>query len=459
MDKHVFVETENKEETGVILNKVSDGKKIEYEIQLDNGETVTVDTSKVKNYKIEDNYITDLNGRKEDFSETPIVRRAITYYNHSASKWQTQNYIDLDNIIVSPMVRINEKTGEFEFALSHRSNASMLKNQQYNGKVWEVPEFSVRKNYSLSEEEIFDKQCHYKYGEEYFGSRKLEDKQTPVSQSFTNQLASFKILLVYYNENSNLNWFPISSLLDCINKNLERPFTSLQTSYALELLYDTYKEQIDKGKKTPFNIQVVESERSIKTKEVSPNKYRFGIEDIILEEDGKKEYDTYATSKNSVQCILTRKINDGQVQIGLSKQQRSPFIAEENFDEYLYEITAGMVEAGENYRHAAVRETKEETGYELKQEKLRHIGGPLIISLATQELSDFYLYEMDNNQQKGDQDLDAQENIEQMEWINLDDLDLEQLHSPLPTKYAILKTMQYYKELERKHNEIVEIQK
>lgn len=407
--------------------------------------------NKLKDYKIETNYITDLNGRKENFSETPLEKKAITYYNSVTGKWQTQNYIELDNIIVSPMVRINEKTGEFEFALLHKANSSMVKNNQYNGQVWEVPTFAVGENDNISEqesEEIFDEQCLRIYEEEYFGSRKLQDGQTPVSQSFTNQLASFKVVLVYYNENSNLDWYPISSLSNCIEKNKREPFMSLQTVYALELMYDMYKEQISNLPKTEFDIHNSREKENIRIKEIWPNKYRFGIEDITYNKNGEKEYDTYATSKNSIQCILTRKNRNGKIQIGLSKQQRSPFIAKDNFDEYLYEGAGGMLETGEGFKTAAARETREETGYDIKEKDLKCLSNPLIISLATQETSAYYLCELNNEVQKRNLILDEQENIGEIEWFDLEKIDLEDLHAPLGTKYIILRTIQYYREIE-----------
>ena len=454
--KHVFVKIEDREEKGSILEELYDIKKTR--VQLENGEIVTVDKENVREFKVEENYETDLNGRVENFSETPLVKKAITYFNPSTGKWQTQNYIVLDNIIVSPMVRKNEETGDFEFALEQKINPSMMKNKQYDGQLLEVPRFIIKKE-NLSHEElekILEKECLSKYGEEYFSNRQLEENYTAVSQSFTNQLANFRVIAVEYNKQSDLSWYSISSLPNCIKMNEQKPFTSLQTAYALELLYDMYKEEIDNMKEMKFSSHNFRTAGEIKTKEVSPNKYRFGIEDIMYEQNGEKQYNTYATSNNSVQCILTRKSTDGLIQIGLSKQQRSPFIEKENFDEYLYEVSAGMVEAGELFEDAAVREAREETGYEIKRENLKHLGGPIIISLATQELSDFYLCEISNEQQDGERKLDEQENIDSMEWFDLDKLDLEELHVPLPTKYAILRASQYYKELERNNEEKTE---
>lgn len=149
-------------------------------------------------------------------------------------------------------------------------------------------------------------------------------------------------------------------------------------------------------------------------------------------------------SENSIECILTRKNDDGSIQIGLSRQKRSPFISDENYDEYLYESVAGMLEDGENAKVATVREVKEETGYDIKVEDLRYLMGPITISLATQENTTFYLCEIDATQKEGAQILDEQEYIEPIKWFDLDGINLEDLHSPLNTKYAILKAREYY---------------
>lgn len=161
-------------------------------------------------------------------------------------------------------------------------------------------------------------------------------------------------------------------------------------------------------------------------------------------------YDSYLKSENSVECILTRRNDDGRIQIGLSRQKRSPFISDENYDEHLYEAVAGMMENGENPEIAAIREVKEETGYNIEKEQLRHLIGPITISLATQENTTFYLCEIGNNQKKGEQSLDEQECIEQIRWFNIDEIDAQNLHAPLNTKYAILRAREYYAKEKKK---------
>lgn len=103
-----------------------------------------------------------------------------------------------------------------------------------------------------------------------------------------------------------------------------------------------------------------------------------------------------------------------------------------------------MMEHGEDSETAAIREVKEETGYDIKREQLRHLMGPITISLATQENTTFYLCEIGNDQKKGKQSLDEQECIEQIRWFNIDEIDLETIHAPLNTKYAILMVREYY---------------
>lgn len=272
--KHILVEINGKSKSAVILEEILDGNIRKYKVGLDEGGELIVDETKVSNYRLDSNYETDLNGRKPDFTETPLERKAVEYYNPLTGKWQMQNYVQMDNMIVSPMLRINEKTGKVEFALVHKSNASMMHNKNYNGQVWETPVFSMRQNSNLSKEEmekIFEEQCMSKYGEEYLGSRKLEDKPTAISQSFTHQLALFRIVLVYYNENSELNWYPIESMEDFLTKNKEKAISSLQTVYAFEVLQSIYGNKIS-GEKRKFDITDEFQATNIEQKEVLPKR-------------------------------------------------------------------------------------------------------------------------------------------------------------------------------------------
>lgn len=276
MDKHVLIEINGDTKPAVILEEILDGKTLKYRVRLDEGKELIVNKERVSKYIIDTNYETDLNGRKIDFSETPLQRKSVTYYNPLTGKWQNQNYVELDNIIVSPMLRINEKTGKVEFALEHKLNAAMMKNENYNGQVWETPVFSITEDVKLSKEEverILEEQCMSKYGEEYLGSRKLEDTPTPISQSFTHQLALFRIVLVYYNKDSELNWYPIDSLQDFMEENRKSPFTSLQTAYAFEMLQSTYGKKIGDGKsKFDVNRNFQPNTNNIETREVLPKR-------------------------------------------------------------------------------------------------------------------------------------------------------------------------------------------
>ena len=132
--------------------------------------------------------------------------------------------------------------------------------------------------------------------------------------------------------------------------------------------------------------------------------------------------------------------------IGLSKQQRSPFVTRDGTDEYFYEFVGGMIEDGETSEAAARRETKEETGIVVDRIKLTHIEDLTLVSKGAAEYGDFYLCEIPEQIECHDSELDAEENIEEIEWFDLYEIDLEKTRIPLSTKYIIEKTRLYYSE-------------
>lgn len=150
----------------------------------------------------------------------------------------------------------------------------------------------------------------------------------------------------------------------------------------------------------------------------------------------------YATTKNSIQCILT-KIENGEVKIGLSKQQRSPFIARKDVDEYFYETPAGLVENGELLNFAAQREAFEETGIQINGKMIK-LCSKLLLSYATEEMIEFYLTELEKNYVQTKQKLDEMENILEIEWFELKTLDVDKIHSPLTTKIPIIMSRWFY---------------
>ena len=396
-------------------------------------------------------YESTLNGRVPNDGMKINGIEKITYYNPLAKKNQTQSYLDMDDIIVTLILRKN-KEGKYQFAMEYKyvpaAERTML----------ELPVISTMQNTASYDgetiEDLLETGLIDNYGIDMIGYRKIDGTATPVSQSFTNQKAT--AVLAYTrqeeSENNNLEWFDISSLKDYLTNYVR--FSSLQTAYVMQSFYEQFQDK-EELQDTPTKFEV--DQDKINTEEpfekhhnIMEHKYRFGVDFFSNEERNVEEGPDaeIGLSKNSVQCIMTRKI-DGKIYVGLSKQQRSPFIATKNFDEYLYEIAAGMVEPGESYEEAAKRETIEETGIDIEKQKLTYIGTQLL-STVTQEESAFYICEVSENSNYGEQNLDSDENISQIEWVPADEINLEKLNAPLPTKYAILKAREYFsKEKER----------
>ena len=399
----------------------------------------------MSDYKKENVYGSILNGRVPNDGMKINGIEKITYYNPATQKNQTQSYLDMDDIIIPFILRKNAE-GKYEFAMEYKyipaagktmlelpAISSMQNRDQYDGEQIE----------DLLEVGLIDN-----YGIDMIGYRDLDSDATPVSQSFTNQ--KVRAVLVYTkqeeSENNNLEWFDISSLKNYLANYVG--LSSLQTAYVMQSFYEQFqnKEELQ-GNPTSFKYdpdKINSREPFERHHNIMEHKYRFGV-DFFSNEERKEEEAPDAEiglSKNSVQCIMTRVI-DGKICVGLSKQQRSPFIATENFDEYLYEIVAGMVEPGESYEEAAKREAIEETGIDIDKQKLSYLGTQLL-STATQEESAFYLCEVSDKSNYGKQNLDSDENISKIEWFPIDDINLSKLHAPLPTKFAILKAREYF---------------
>ncbi len=415
-------------------------------------------------------YGTILNGRVdlEHDAKNPLARREIRYYNPKGidkktgerGVMQSQNYLEMQDVIVPVIVR--ENNGVLEFAMQYESIPAI------NKVTLELPDcpFFDTKHGQYTDEEV-EQVLHERMqslGLSMQVYSYLDSGETAVSQSFTDQQAKFvKVFVEQVEDNPELQWFPITSLESYLNTIGEN--SSLQTKYALQLFYNQYKEQLSKKQPTSleFDTSVVGQEGGwIDKKNIMEHKYRFGIELADKESELENENSQipnfgttaeYGLSKDSAQCLVIRKSANG-IKIGLSKQQRSPFIERDGVDEYFYEAAAGMrefkkdeegnvTEELESLEETAIREAAEETGVDKKKGKLIHIAPPTILSKTTQEYSDFYLFEMD-----GDvftkQSLDEQENIDEIEWFDLDTIDLSSLHAPLPTKFLIAKAREFY---------------
>lgn len=404
-------------------------------------------------------YSSILNGRvdlKND-AKNPLARKEVRYFNPKGiykktgeqGVMQSQNYLEMQDLIVPVILR--ENNGTLEFAMQYEYIPATNK---VNLELPDCPFFYEKKS-QYSDLQVCDAldERMKSMGLAMQVYAYLDRSETAVSQSFTDQQAKFVKVFVEttQEENEKLQWFPITSLenyLATIGEN-----SSLQTKYALQLFYEQYKKQLSQKEARPFIYdETIVGEKTGKwqdKKNIMEHKYRFGIE--LAENDSKEDddlipdygkYAEYGQSKNSVQCLMVRKTAHG-IKIGLSKQQRSPFVEREGVDEYFYEAVAGMLEEGETYQEAAKRESLEEAGVEFAGGRLIHLSSPAILSKATEEYSDFYMYEMKKSIIQAQQ-LDEQENIEGIEWFDLEEIDLEKLHAPLPTKYLIAKAKEFY---------------
>ena len=415
---------------------------------------------KEKNYKKEiiNESITNGYFDNENSAMCPERRSTVTYINPKTGKQQTQNYLEMQDLVVPVIVKRDKNTGDLLFAMQYESIPSSI----YNAQL-ELPDcpFFNKKSDSYTNEEVI--QCIDKkmtsLGLEMRGYRYLDSSSTAINQSITDQM--MKTVCVYVedeNEKTNNNglvWYHISSLEDYLfNKQNDNSteYSSLQTKYALRLFYETYKNDIKKYPPTKFNYGLEKLNREthqwLNIKNVMKRQYRFG-EDLTERQSNNEKIKDFGkvaemgTSKNSVECLVVKKEGE-KISIGLSRQQRSPFIAREGIDEFFYEEVGGMLEEGEDYQTALKREVPEETGIEIKNGKIIFLSNPVLLSKGTQECSAFYIYEMDRSDTQSNLCLDEQESIDAIEWFDLNKIDLNKLHAPLPTKYAILMAKQYY---------------
>lgn len=406
-----------------------------------------------KNFKSEPVYETIVNGRV-NFSRSGknlLERRKTTYLNSKTGKMQTQNYFYMEDIVVPVILRRNEND-QLEFAMIYEYIPAV------NKVFLELPEcpfFNEKKSHYDNKEvsDVVDRGL-LDMGLDMEGFRYLDSSETAVSQSFTDQQAKFVAVHVkQFAENKELQWFPISSISDFFARIGDN--SSLQTKYALQLFLTKYKNEILKLEPTAFNFNTEIVGKPIgdwkDKKNIMEHKYRFGIE--LSENDNPENQDDqipdlgqvseYGLSKNSSNCLIVKRAN-GKLMVGLSKQQRSPFIDRDDIDEYFYEFVGGMVEDGESTLEAAKRETAEETGVNIRNLNIIHIETPTLASKSSAEYGDFYLCEIQDDTQIDDLSLDEQENISRMEWFDLYGIDLEKMQIPLGTKYIIEKTRDYY---------------
>ena len=406
-------------------------------------------------------------------------RHQISYINPRTGKKQTQNYLDMNDIVI-PIIIKKGKDGQIYFAMEMTYIAAAKMNSL------ELPSIGMQEQKeSYSDLDILTSVTNLtdmlQLSQTNGNINYLSSNYDPVSQSFTNQTAKIVELGVKNEQgDKRLNWFPVSCLQDILSRD-DIPM-SIQTKYALLLFADKHKAEITKLNQTPKDITLTEQEKSEIEQEkfdtnsndkiIMPHKYRFGVaekeipgniqnargiglldyaSDTIEDNTNgiSKETSVYGMSKNSIQCVL-RRVHNGKVQVGLMPQHRSPFITKEKIDEVFIETPAGMIEeidynntdsdniAGKN---AAIREVREEAKIDISPDWLESLSQDLLLSQGTAEFSKFYMVKLPENYKTlEEENQDEQEAIGKIIWYDLDTLDIDKLHAPMPTKIALLMT-------------------
>ncbi len=362
----------------------------------------------IANYKkIEEVYKND--GFEENHEE-PIRQNRITYPDPSATteKDATQNYVDYLDLAVVILVRANEN-GQMEFGLIEKPSPAFMtdKNDEFNGMFLEAPAFVLPGKGKLPENigEIL-KDHISKMGLTMHRFSDLDTTGTSVCQSFTNQDAYFFVASIDEKEqdkNSNIHWFPMSSLESYINMqrwndkeiNKENLHSTLQTQYPLMLLSEKYKEQLQKIPATEFKLdKPVAKPILIKKDSVIPQGYRFSIEGAWYypsENDPSTiEYSTFLNAQakgkeqaRAANCLL---MAEDLSTIDLRDQFRSPYL--EGGYPYKRETSGGLVEKNEPDKKAATRELAEEYG--ISTDDACPLTGPVAATYLNNEVTVIY---------------------------------------------------------------------
>lgn len=416
-------------------------------------------------------------------------RHSINYTNPRTGKTQTQNYLDMNDIVV-PLLIKKGSDGQIYFAMEYTYIPA--RKQIY----LELPSIGMEEEKdSYSDSDILTTVTNLtdilQLTPTNGNINNLSTNYEPVSQSFINQTAKILELGVKNEQgDKRIHWFPISCLHDMLSRT-DIPM-SLQTKYALLLFADKHKSEIAKidETKADVDLDLLSSNKSFGSKDddevIWPHKYRFGVakektsgdiqdlkgigkidyasENIEDDFDGvSKETSVYGMSKNSIQCVITR-INNGKVQVGLMPQHRSPFVAKEKIKEIFIETPAGMIDendynntnsdeiAGKN---AAVREVAEEAKIKIFPNWLIQLSQDLLLSHGAEELSKFYLVKLPKKyEQLEEEKQDEQEAIGKLQWYDIDTLDIDNLHAPMPTKISLLMARNYLQREKEKENAI-----
>ncbi len=401
-------------------------------------------------------------------------RKQITYINAIKNKEQTQNYIDMNDIVVPILIK-KGNDGQIYFALEY---TYIPARKQIFIELPSIGFETKKENYHKQDIDnaVTELTNMFQLSQTNGNINSLSSNFDPVSASFTNQTSKFVELGVRNEQgDKRLHWFPVSCLQDILSRDLPM---SLQTKYALLLFQQKHKKELKDIKQTTANIdeELLNSTKKYGDKNkdaiIWPHKHRFGvaqektpgkIQDLmgIGKIDYTEEDAVYGLSKDSIQCVIARKYN-GKIQVGLSSQLRSPFISKKEIDATFLEIVGGGIEAedsedttSENEKciNAAIRETAEETGIKVPSENVIKLSQDLLYSHGTEEMTKFYLAIVPSNYTQNEQKLDDQEVIGKIQWFDLDSLDIDKLHSPIAKKAGLIMAKNYFeKEKERENN-------
>lgn len=287
----------------------------------------------------------------------------------------------------------------------------------------------------------------HKAGFNLKNSKFLDSAKTPVCQSFSNQLANFMVLEVEKtdsNKKDNLNWVNLKYAESFLNFQQEKSdcVSSGATIYAFlafvnqshqnRELFQTVSEEIKLEKSR------AQRDRIVRQKDIFMKSPRFQVVEVETQK-GKKE--VIAKTKNSVGAIYYKR-EDGKVMIGLQSQVRSPFLTEDKYKGVLLEMVGGMNEEFQDSLTNLVRETGEESGYEItKQDCQPILGGASLVTTDAEELTKLYRIDVTGKERKNIQ-LDPQGEFinSKIEWNELSQTvkHIQDLKAPLGTKIAIL---------------------
>lgn len=350
--------------------------------------------------------------------------------------------MDAENLIAAVVLRDSEKE-EKEFALISKENLTIVDKERYLKTTWETPVFKID-DIDNPENEI-EKDLN-KFGFKLNNYRMLDSGKTPISQSFSNQLANFMLLEVEKidkNKKDGLSWFSLKYIQDFLElQQKESDYVSSEiTIYSFLVFLRKFGRQINFQTLNGTDIfkEITKNSTQIeKQKDIFKKSPRFNVVEVQTK-DG--EEDIIATSKNSIGAIYYKVVN-GKVMIGLQKQIRSPFLTSDKYQGVVSEMIGGMCEGDSDGLDNVIRECREETGYSITREDCKPIlGGNSLVTLDASELTKLYKIDVTGKQRENlDLDKTGEFIDEKIKWIDLRQVskNIEDLSAPIGTKLAIL---------------------